>query len=57
VRLGPSPKRGTAADRGVPAVVVSVQKTPGTNTLDLTKRLDAGARREREKALPRGHDR
>ncbi len=41
VRLGPSPKRGTAADRGIPAVVVSVQKTPGTNTLELTKRIDA----------------
>ncbi len=40
VRLGPSPKRGTAADRGVPAVVVSIQKTPGTNTLELTKRID-----------------
>jgi CzcA family heavy metal efflux pump len=41
VRLGPSPKRGTGADRGIPAVVVSVQKTPGTNTLDLTDRIDA----------------
>ena len=41
VRLGPSPKRGTAADRGVPAVVVSVQKSPGTNTLQMTKQIDA----------------
>lgn len=41
VRLGPSPKRGTAADRGVPAVVVSVQKSPGTNTLAMTKQIDA----------------
>ncbi len=40
VRLGASPKRGTAADRGLPAVVVSVQKSPGTNTLNLTKQID-----------------
>ena len=53
VRLGPSPKRGTAADRGVPAVVVSVQKTPGTNTLDLTKRIDA-VLDATERALPAG---
>jgi len=53
VALAPSPKRGTAADRGLPAVVVSVQKTPGTNTLDLTKRLDA-ALDSVEKAMPKG---
>ena len=41
VRLAPSPKRGTAADSGLPAVVVSVQKSPGTNTFDLTGRIDA----------------
>lgn len=41
VRLGPAPKRGTAADAGVPAVVVSVQKSPGTNTLRLTEQVDA----------------
>ncbi|MFO0962058.1 MAG: efflux RND transporter permease subunit [Phycisphaerales bacterium] len=40
VQLGPAPKRGTAADRGMPAVVVSVQKSPGTNTLALTEKLD-----------------
>jgi CzcA family heavy metal efflux pump len=41
VRLGPAPKRGTAADRAIPAVVLSIQKSPGTNTLELTNRLDA----------------
>ncbi|MSR41471.1 MAG: efflux RND transporter permease subunit [Phycisphaerales bacterium] len=41
VQLGASPKRGTAADRGMPAVVVSVQKSPGTNTLELTSKIDA----------------
>jgi CzcA family heavy metal efflux pump len=41
ITLGPAPKRGTAADRGQPAVVVSVQKSPGTNTLALTRQIDA----------------
>jgi len=40
VVLGPAPKRGTAADRGMPAVVISVQKSPGTNTLTLTEEVD-----------------
>jgi len=40
VKLGPAPLRGTGADRGVPAVVVSVQKSPRTNTLELTRRID-----------------
>ncbi|MFM7133658.1 MAG: efflux RND transporter permease subunit, partial [Planctomycetota bacterium] len=53
VALGPSPKRGTAADRGLPAVVVSVQKVPGANTLDLTRRLDE-VLDSAEKALPKG---
>lgn len=41
VTLGATPARGAAADRGMPAVVVSVQKSPGTNTLALTEQLDA----------------
>ena len=53
VRLGPAPARGTAADRGVPAVVVSVQKSPGTNTLELTRQLD-DALDGLEKAMPAG---
>lgn len=53
VRLGPSPKRGTAADRGLPAVVVSVQKTPGTNTLSLTRQIDA-VLDQIDKGLPPG---
>ncbi len=40
VRLAPARKRGTAADRGISAVVVSVQKSPGTNTLQLTTQID-----------------
>ncbi|MEY3232434.1 MAG: hypothetical protein RL689_2523, partial [Planctomycetota bacterium] len=53
VRIGPAPRRGTGADRGVPAVVVSVQKSPDTNTLDLTRRVDA-ALDQAEKAMPAG---
>lgn len=41
VRLGPALKRGAGADAGRPAVVMTVQKTPGTNTLMVTERVDA----------------
>lgn len=41
VSLGGAPKRGTAANQGVPAVVLTIQKAPGTNTLTLTRRIDA----------------
>lgn len=40
VRLGAAPQRGTAASQGRAAVVLSVQKSPGTNTLALTKLVD-----------------
>ncbi|MBL8842135.1 MAG: efflux RND transporter permease subunit [Planctomycetes bacterium] len=53
VRLGAAPRRGTASDDGVPAVVLSVQKTPGTNTLELTRQIDL-VLDQVEKALPAG---
>jgi HME family heavy-metal exporter len=53
VTLGGAPKRGTAASQGVPAVVLSIQKSPGTNTLNLTQAIDA-ALVQIEKAAPRG---
>jgi CzcA family heavy metal efflux pump len=53
VMLGGAPKRGTAADGGKPAVVISVQKAPGTNTLELTKRIDT-ALTQIEKSAPKG---
>ncbi len=53
VTLGGAPKRGTAADGGKPAVVISIQKAPGTNTLLLTRRIDA-ALAQIEKSAPKG---
>jgi len=53
VRLGGAPKRGTAADGGKPAVVLSIQKSPGTNTLALTEAVDA-ALDQIEPSLPTG---
>lgn len=53
VQLGGAPKRGTAADRAQPAVVVSIQKSPGTNTLALTRAID-DALDEIESSLPHG---
>ena len=53
VQLGTAPKRGTAADGARPAVVVSVQKSPGTNTLALTDSIDAVLDRV-EASMPAG---
>jgi len=40
VRVGAALKRGEGSYRGEPAVVVGIQKQPGTNTLELTERLE-----------------
>ncbi len=53
VVLGAAPQRGTAADRANPAVVLTVQKSPGTNTLALTSEVDR-VLDEAEKTLPTG---
>ncbi len=53
VKMGPAPKRGTAANQGIPAVVLTIQKSPGTNTLALTQSID-NALDQIEKALPKG---
>lgn len=41
VQLGATPPRGTASEGGRRAVVMAVQKSPGTNTLGLTEAIDA----------------
>lgn len=41
VREGAALKRGEGSRNGSPAVIVGVQKQPGANTIELTRRLDA----------------
>jgi CzcA family heavy metal efflux pump len=40
VELAPAPSRGTASYRAKPAVILSVQKQPGANTLALARETD-----------------
>lgn len=53
VKIAAAPKRGTGADGGKPAVVMTVQKAPGTNTLAITERIDEMLD-ELEPSLPEG---
>lgn len=53
VELGAAPRRGTAADGAVAAVVLTVQKSPGTNTLSLTRDVDRTLD-DVERTLPAG---
>jgi CzcA family heavy metal efflux pump len=53
VHLGAAPQRGTASYRAHPAVILSVQKQPGTNTLALTRQIDR-VLADLERTLPRG---
>ncbi len=41
VRIGPKIRFGTAAVNAEPAVILSIQKQPDANTLELTERVDA----------------
>jgi CzcA family heavy metal efflux pump len=40
VRIGPKPRFGTVSVNAEPAVVLSIQKQPNANTLELTERID-----------------
>jgi CzcA family heavy metal efflux pump len=53
VVMGGALKRGTAANQGLPAVVLTIQKSPGTNTLALTESIDQ-ALDQIEPSLPAG---
>lgn len=53
VEWGPEPARGTASYRGAPAVILSVQKQPGANTLELTEEIDRALIQLRQ-TLPEG---
>jgi CzcA family heavy metal efflux pump len=53
VRVEAEPKRGTASYGARPAVILSVQKQPDANTLDLTRAIDRRME-ELERSLPKG---
>ncbi|MBI3684764.1 MAG: efflux RND transporter permease subunit [Acidobacteria bacterium] len=53
VRIGPALKRGEGSHNAEPAVVLGIQKQPGANTLELTRRLDVTLD-EIQKGLPPG---
>ena len=53
VKLGPAPKRGTGADGGQRAVVMTIQKAPGTNTITITESIDSMLD-ELDSSLPEG---
>jgi CzcA family heavy metal efflux pump len=52
IKIGAAPKIGDAAKSGKPAVVMTIQKQPATNTLELTDKIDAVVT-DLEKTLPK----
>src|SRR5215203_2795809 len=53
VRIGSAPKYGDGSVNAKPGVVLAVQKQPGANTLELTRRIEAELS-DIQRALPKG---
>ncbi len=53
VRIGAAPKYGDGSVNAKPAVVLAVQKQPGANTLELTRRMEVELA-EMQRTLPKG---
>jgi CzcA family heavy metal efflux pump len=53
VRIGPKTKRGEGSINGKHAVIMTVQKQPGANTVPLTQKIDS-ALVDLQKSLPKG---
>ncbi len=54
VRIAGAPRRGNAGFRGEDAIILSVQKAPGANTMELTKAVDAAVEEFSTSRLPKG---
>ncbi len=54
VRIGGAPRRGNAGFKGGDAVILSVQKAPGANTMQLTAEVDKAVEDFRKSRLPKG---
>jgi CzcA family heavy metal efflux pump len=52
IKIGAAPKIGDASKSGKPAVVMTIQKQPSTNTLELTDKIDAVVA-DLKKSLPK----